>query len=174
MQLYFKWIGLCVLGLTSAMTGMWMARRIDVRLKEYKELKRALYILASEIRYAASLSDAAEMVGKRVDGGLGRFFADLSEDMDRKEGKCLDEIWSEGIRRRQRELNLDEEDRVMLCSLGKHLTGQDAELLQNQIELLEQYVQDKQDRLAEDKRTKSRMYKSLGVLGGILIVVVLL
>lgn len=62
----------------------------------------------------------------------------------------------------------------MLCSLGKHLAGQDAELLQNQITLLEQYVQDKQERLAEEKRTKGRMYKSLGILGGILIMVVLL
>ncbi len=35
--------------------------------------------------------------------------------------------------------------------------------------LLEQYVQDKQERLAEEKRTKGRMYKSLGILGGILI-----
>lgn len=63
---------------------------------------------------------------------------------------------------------------MMLCSLGKHLAGQDAELLQNQIALLEQYVQDKQERLAEEKRTKGRMYKSLGILGGILIMVVLL
>ena len=29
-------------------------------------------------------------------------------------------------------------------------------------------------RLAEEKRTKGRMYKSLGILGGILIMVVLL
>ena len=174
MQFYCKMMGLCFLGLTSAMAGLWMSRRMDVRLKEYKELKRALYILASEIRYSASLSDAAEMVGKRIAGGLGRVFTDLSEDMDRKEGKSLDELWSEGVRKRQRELNLDEEDCMMLCSLGKHLAGQDAELLQNQIALLEQYVQDKQERLAEEKRTKGRMYKSLVILGGILIMVVLL
>ena len=83
--------------------------------KEYKELKRALYILASEIRYSASLSDAAEMVNKQLRGAgasLCRFVEDMNRKRRGKSGRALER----GVRKRQRELNLDEEDCMMLCS----------------------------------------------------------
>ena len=103
-----------------------------------------------------------------------RLAGEMADRMCRKDGGNLVEIWSQGVEIHLTENMIPEKERQRLMELGSFLGHADIEM---QIRYLDCYleefayaIKERQSMLGE----KKKLYRSLGVIGGILIAVMLI
>lgn len=172
-----KWIGMFLVVISSSGLGVWMAGRWQERLKQMEHLRQLIYFLKGEIVYShAPLAEALERVGKRGGGLLGDFFERVSRRILIQEGESLREIWNSELKQTEenRGLALSGEDLAQLKSLGNHLGYLDVDMQERMLLLyLEQANLTIAD-LREHKREKCRLYTSMGVMGGIFLVIIMM
>ena len=114
--------------------------------------------------------------GKRGGGLLGDFFERVSRRILIQEGESLREIWNSELKQTEenRGLALSGEDLAQLKSLGNHLGYLDVDMQERMLLLyLEQADLTIAD-LREHKREKCRLYTSMGVMGGIFLVIIMM
>ncbi|HOQ16369.1 MAG TPA: stage III sporulation protein AB [Defluviitaleaceae bacterium] len=144
------------------------------RMKDLENIKRALLFLKGEIDYMiASLPVAMEEVGSRVGTNIGKIFSHVGESMKNKRGYSAEKLWKESVELYKDSTYLSKEDINNLLALGTALGYLDKEMQKNNIDLLLVYLEDEINRLKLHRHKNGRLYKTLGFLGGILIVILL-
>ena len=168
---WFKWLGIVCMGLASACLGFWMASRMDKRLEEYRQLQKVLMLLMSRMRLDESMAAAMESC---VLAGAGAFEPWLTRMAERlMQRQPLSEVWTQELDRAKSELHLEAEDYRVLKSLGQSLQGARLESCLGQISQVQDYFHRQQSMLEAAIAEQGRMYRSIGILAGILIMVVL-
>ena len=146
-----KWIGSMLVLFSAGGFGIWSAMQWRERLRLLEKLRQMIYFLKGEITYShAPLAEALERVGKREAGPLGQLFTAAAEGICRQEGESLQEIW-------RREVQVLSSPKIRLP-----LTEEDLEQLDISIEYLR-----------TNQREKCRLYTSLGIMGGMFLVIVM-
>ena len=158
-----------VFGTISAI-GVRLANGYAVRANNLKQIKKGLKLLEAKITYTyEELPDLFLEISKKIKGNVGRLFYDVGRGMELEFAgeaweKCVDES----------KLNLNDEDRDLLKSLGKLLGNTDIQGQLNQIYLVNNFL-DEQIKDATEARAKNEvMYKKLGVIVGLAVVIVLI
>lgn len=156
--------------LSCSLIGILISKKYVNRVNELKEFKNALNIFKTKIRYTYEpLPEIFAEISENVDSNISEVFKCAAEKMD----ICAaGEAWNLALR--LEDLNIDEEDRNALKNLSKLLGKTDLEGQINQIEMTSDFL-DKQIRKAENQRDKSeRMYRTLGMVIGMVIVIILI
>ena len=158
-----------VFGTISAI-GVKLANGYVVRANNLKQIKKGLKLLEAKITYTyEELPDLFIEISKKIKGNVGKLFYDVGKRMELEFAgeaweKCVDES----------KLNLNNEDRDLLKSLGKLLGNTDIQGQLNQIYLVNNFL-DEQIKDATEARAKNEvMYKKLGVIVGLAVVIVLI
>ena len=142
----FKWTGAVLVLFSAGGLGIWSAMQWKGRLRMLETLRQMIYFLKGEITYSrAPLAEALERVGKREPGPLGGLFEAAAEGIYMQEGESLQEIW----KRQVMNLNTD--------SGPIPLEQEDLAI----------------DYLRQNQREKCRLYTSLGIMGGMFLVIVM-
>jgi stage III sporulation protein AB len=131
-------------------------------------------MLETEIIYGCTpLPQALNNISTKLDGPLKKFYRMISDDLN--EGNCysLDASWSMGVDKLLKETRLKGSDRELIAEFGKVLGSSDREDQKKHFELF--YIQLKQhEEVAEEERSKNeKMYKTLGILSGLVIFILL-
>jgi len=169
-----KIIGALIIITGTALIGFFMDKFEMYRMKDLENIKRALVFLKGEIDYMiASLPVAMEEVGSRVDSSIGKIFSHVGESMKNKRGYSAEKLWKESVELYKDRTYLSKEDIKNLLSLGTALGYLDKEMQKNNIDLLLVYLEDEIERLKVHRQKNGKLYKTLGFLGGILIVILL-
>ena len=156
--------------------GLGAAGSLDLKrhCMELRLLKQAVYMLRGEIKYSkAPLPEAFAALAERIPGPFSEFFARLAEEMSRPGGKNLDVLWKEEIGHSLRQSSLKRDEKEKLGQLGEGLGYLDLEM---QLSTIELYLEQLEEDIAlsqEEIRTKQKLYQSLGVAGGIFLVILL-
>ena len=156
--------------LSCSLIGLLISKKYSNRVNELKEFKNALNIFKTKIRYTyAPLPEIFTEISQSVDSNIGAVFKRAAEKMD----ICAaGEAWNVALK--IEDLNIDDEDRNVLKNLSKLLGKTDLEGQVNQIEMTSEFL-DKQIRKAESLRGKSeKMYRTLGMIMGMAIVIILI
>jgi stage III sporulation protein AB len=164
---------LCILILLAGICiGHLKAKTYENRVYHLQELITALKVLESEMKYRLDpLPDLLLRVSRMKEG----MSADLLETAgmllrDQAE-RDLPDCWSEAVETAYCESALNKEDRRILTDLGIDLGKTDMEsqaaMFQRTFSLLEAQAAE----ALEEKKTKGKMYKSLGTAMGVLIVI---
>jgi len=169
-----KILGAVLVCSSSALLGLYFARLDSFRISDLNEWKKALLILRSQIAFAAvplpeAMSSAAGRVGAPVSQTLAQFAKRLlSRD-------CTDiyMVWS-NILNENAGGYLKKEDLDWLRNFGKTLGYLDKSMQLSSIDLTVSYIDNKSEMLAYQSEKHKKMYSSLGILGGMLTVVILL
>ena len=165
--------GLAVVG-SAAAIGFYYAAREGFRVQELTEFKKALVILASEIEYMRTpLPLAAENIGKRAEGWVGKLFTQFGELLKTGDGETAYRLWTEAIKNVKGIAFLTEEDWTVLDGFGKTLGYLDKQMQCNAIHHASAYIDEKTASLQTQAAQNKKMYRSLGVIGGLLIAVML-
>ena len=172
-----KWIGSMLVLFSAGGFGIWSAMQWRERLRLLEKLRQMIYFLKGEITYShAPLAEALERVGKREAGPLGQLFTAAAEGICRQEGESLQEIW----RRQVMDLNTDggriplvQEDLEQLAHLGEHLGYLDVDMQERTLKLYLEQLDLTIDYLRQNQREKCRLYTSLGIMGGMFLVIVM-
>ena len=156
--------------LTCSFIGILISRKYVNRVNELREFKNALNMFKTKIRYTYEpLPEIFTEISENVDTNISLVFRKASEKMK----VCpAGEAWDLALR--LEDLNIDEEDKSILKNLSKLLGKTDIEGQVNQIEMTSDFL-DKQIRKAENEKEKNeRMYRTLGMIIGMGIVIILI
>jgi len=155
--------------LSCSLIGILISKKYVNRVNELKEFKNALNMFKTKIRYTyAPLPEIFTEISESIDSNISSVFKKASEKMD----VCpAGEAWKLALR--IEDLNIDDEDRIALKNLSKMLGKTDLEGQLNQIEMTSDFL-DSQIKKAETQKAKSeKMYRTLGMVIGMAIVIIL-
>ncbi|MCI8418660.1 MAG: hypothetical protein HFI33_14395 [Lachnospiraceae bacterium] len=169
-----KIVGSILILCCSAGLGMAGSQDLKKHCMELRILKQAVYMLRGEIKYSkAPLPEAFGALAARVASPFGEFFLNLERELGLQDGRSLSQLWREGVKQELRTTCLSREEKERLQQLGEGLGYLDLEMQLSTIQLYLEQLDGDIARAQEEIRTKQKLYRSLGVAGGIFLVILL-
>ncbi len=170
----FKIAGSFVVILSCSFLGFILSRDCSRRPLQLRELQTLFQMFENQISYLSDvLIEAFERVS-RVGGEMGLIFGKAAEILKNEDAQCAANAWEQAVRQCIRRTALNREDEEVLAGFGKMLGSTDLDGQIKNIRLTMEALR-MQEKKAEESRIKNEtMYKSLGILGGIAVVIVLL
>ncbi|MBU9724173.1 MULTISPECIES: stage III sporulation protein SpoIIIAB [Bacillaceae] len=169
-----KIIGALLIIAASTFFGFELARKLTRRTKQIRYLKIAFESLETEMVFGMTpLPLACEKVGNQVPSPISSLFHEVANRLETEESSAP-EIWNSMIKKWAKTTDLYASEINTLTQFGQTLGLQDLENQRKQIRLAISYFdQEEKDAMESQKKFES-MYKSLGFLGGVLIVIIML
>jgi stage III sporulation protein AB len=170
-----KIIGSVIVILSCSFIGMVLSRDCVRRPAQLRELQGSLHMLENQICFLCNvIIDAFEKISRVGGTQTGIFFARTIEILKEEKTISATEAWERAISQCIGRTALNSEDREILLAFGKLLGKTDVEgQIRNIRHTLEQLKL--QEEKAEENRKKNEgMYRSLGILGGLAVVTLLL
>lgn len=154
----------------SMLIGITISKRYRNREKELKEMKNALNMFETKMRFTyESIPEIFPEIAEKIDGSIGKIFEMAIEKM---EEMSAGDAWNESIEKIEN--SLTQEDKKVIKSLGRMLGKTDIEGQISEIELVSHFL-DTQIELAQQERRKNeKMYKTLGGVIGLVLVIILI
>ena len=154
--------------------GMYYAAKENYRMGELMEFKKALLILSSEIEYMrAPLAVACANIAKRTHAVVGNLFSYFAESLVAGEGETAYQLWISAVESVKEKSYMAADDWDVVEGFGKTLGYLDKNMQQNAIEYTMNYIDSKTTELQLQGDKNKRMYRSLGIIAGLLVTVVL-
>ena len=168
-------IGAFLLLFSCVGAGMWMGQKEQLRMQQLGELIRSMEFLKGEISFArTTLPEAMEQLSKHVMWPFQTLFAKLAMELKEHPGTGFGEILHEALEREKGNWDLLPEDIEHFYQACCNLGYLDKEM---QIHILARYMKELEktvEQLAEEIPQKMKLYRNLGVLGGVFLVIVLI
>lgn len=174
-EMIFKFIGGIMVMLSSSFLGYVLSRDCARRPQEIRELQSLLQMLENQISFMSEiLSDAFENICRNSSSNVAVFFDATAGCLKSERNVDAGGAWERAVRENSRKTALSREDLGILYSFGKMLGSSDLEGQIKNIRLTRGQLELQEKKAEEYRRKNERMYKSLGVLGGIAVVIILL
>lgn len=168
-------IGICMILAVTTLTGAYFCLREKYRLQDLRELERAMVMLESQIRYlSVPLSEVLENISYQTSGQVGVLMQETAKAMAEKTGETADKIWETVWLRHLSHTYFSGEDYQSILRFGKTLGYLDQEQQKNSTDLFLTELRQKCGQLERRLEKNGRLYYSMGFLGGLLLVIVLL
>lgn len=171
----FKILGSIVVILASTALGYALSREFSKRPQEIRILQAHLQMLENEIVFMSSLlTDAFEKIYKSGNSAVNGFFGKTAEYLVKNTNLNALEAWEMSVRNNIKNTALNKEDEEILLSFGKMLGNSDRDGQVNNIRLTLAQLKLQEQKAEENRKKNEMMYKRLGILGGIAIVIILI
>lgn len=169
-----KLMGLGVIIVSCIVTGQLLSMQLEARLRDLEGIAAALRALCTEIEYARKpLPVAWKELAERYGGSAGVLFARASQLFGTDETPTAGSAWSLAVRDRRDQLAINEEDVRVLLTLGPVLGTSSGDDQVRHLRLVDERLEEQIAWARADSRRRGRLCRSLGVLGGILVAVIL-
>ncbi len=137
-------------------------------------LQKLFVMLHSEIQFRnLTITEAFFQISRRIDSQLASFLTEIGEEWRQKRGESVGEIWKSCVRRDFSDSYLKKEDLDWLEEIGEGLGSFDRTEQVRHIELLLKYLEEELTVCERIVRESEKLYKTMGLLGGIFIIVLL-
>ena len=157
----------------STIAGIYYGNLETYRMRDLLEFKKALSILRSQIEYARTpLPEAMQAISARVRESMGKIFGMCAELLVYERNEKVAHIWEASVEQHKDALFLTQEDVEQLKGFGAQLGNLDSEAQIMNISMLIDYIDGRVAHLNESRDKNRKLYRSLGILGGALIVII--
>ena len=154
----------------SNLIGKYIANTYKYRLQELEEIKNALNIFKTKIKFTYSpIPEIFEEISKTTTQNISKIFSNAKEKM---KDQTADIAWKEAVENSKS--NLNEEDKQAITTLSKLLGMTDTEGQISQIEVTESFLEKQIKQAQEEKNKNEKLYKKLGTTIGLAIVIILI
>ena len=154
--------------------GNYMSQRQNIRKKQLLSLKKAFIFLKSQIEYSCEeLAAAFENVAVKSEKPINILFENSIKKLKNRE-KTVEEIWTEECDIFLKQSLFLKEDIEMLKMFGKTLGYSDIKHQIENINLQVEYIDKTIEVINQSSEKEEKLYRSLGVLGSLLLVIILL
>jgi len=168
-----KWIGALLIILSCAWLGYSYAGSLEERVRQLRLLRTALQSLEAEILFGhAPLHEASRNIAKQFQGPVQNLFEWFAEKLLADE-RTAAEAWRETIMEIWRETSLKNREQEILLQFGETLGKHDLMQQQKQIQLALVHLEREELDAREREKNYGKMAKSLGLLTGLLLVILL-
>lgn len=169
MQL-FKYSLLILVFISSTLIGKYLSLRYSYRLIELEELKTALNILKSKIKFTYEpLPEIFYSITQNTNKNISKIFLNAINKMKIENASIA---WEKSIE--EYDGNLTKEDKQVIKNLSKLLGATDLEGQISQIEVTENFLENQIRQAQEEKNKNEKLYKKLGSTIGLAIVIILI
>ena len=170
-----KAIGAVLVLVSAYAMGSLLALQVKERENWLKDMKTSLFLLLGELEYRQMpLPEALELIGRRHGGRLAGFFLMLSEDLKKKDGCSMQEIWRRQARITCKDCPLSGEQKEEFAELGLYFMEADKETRRSSLEFYLHRLEEDIVKLRETGGDKAYLCRTLGMLGGIFILILVL
>lgn len=169
----FKLCGaLCVVS-SCYLWGEFKARSFTVHLQQLQQFRQALNLLSAEISYTGTpLPTAFKNISARIGGAVGSIFEGAAEQILAGGDISAGEAWRRAIGEVFPRLFISQDDRRIIEQLGASLGMVDREGQIKQIRLVLSLLEDALQHAHEKRQRNERMWRYLGLLGGLVLVII--
>jgi len=169
-----KTIGMGFILASATMLGWYIDRLKVFRIQDLEGLRRMLHMLYGEVNYAMTpLPNAMKEIISKNHTRVNVIFKELLDLIEKKSGENISTLWKKTITTHLSQTYLQEEDGKMLISFGESLGYLDKEMQKKNIEITLGYIESKIEELNKEHEKNGRLYRSLGILGGCLLCILL-
>ena len=166
---FIKYCMLFFVFLIATLIGKNISQKYKFRLDELEELKNALNIFKSKIKFTYEpIPDIFKEISNNSNKNIGQIFKKAEEKMEKT---TADVAWEQAVEETNN--NLKEEDKNVLKMLSKLLGQTDTDGQISQIEITENFLEGQIKDAMEAKQKNERLYTRLGTIVGLAIVIVL-
>ena len=152
-----KFISLFAILILSSYTGIIISNKYKNRVIELKEIKRALNIFETKIKYTYEpIPDIFAEISGNLNEIVAKIFKSASEKMSTVIAK---EAWVEAINESKN--NMNKEDKDIIKGLGKLLGKTDIEGQVSQIELTDKFIDSQIEKAQQEYEKNNKLYKTL-------------
>ena len=156
--------------LSSAAIGILVSKKYEDRVSELKEFKNALNMFKTKIKFTYEpIPEIFEEISKQINSNTGKIFKLASSNM---EVLAAGDAWNMAVDTNI--LSINEEDRSILKNLSKLLGQTDIDGQINQIELTSRFLDEQIAKAEKEKAKSEKMYRTLGMVIGLAIVIILI
>ena len=158
---FIKMFILILIFLASLQAGKIISKKFFSRVSELKDMKNALNMFLTKIRFTyESVPESFREIGDSIDGNVGKIFR-----------VSAGEAWEESIDKV--ETNLKDEDKSILKNLGRLLGKTDLEGQVSEIKLVQEFLNTQIDVAEKERQKNEKLYRTLGGVVGLAIVIIL-
>ena len=167
-------LGMVLTLAASSALGLYLSSLAKFRQQDLLEFKKALLILKSEIEYiAAPLPEAISNIAVRTTNPVSKIFAHFAQNLkNNDDGETAYQLWMEAIKAYKKESFLKKGDWELIEGFGKTLGYLDKQMQVDSIKFTTDYLDSQVAELQAVGDKNQRMFRSLGVIGGVLLLVV--
>ncbi len=170
----FKLIGASLFITASSLYGFDLSRNLTYRVSQLRILIYSLQIMEAEMTYSLhSLREIFTRIHQHTNGPIAMFYGQLAKNLTGPVDNFY-ELWEAGVLQLKKTSQLTKEDLDVLFEFGQSVGNHTIEQQQKQISLTIYYLQKQLDVALERKRKYEQMTKTLSILFGILIVIILI
>lgn len=165
----YKWSGCILILVACSGIGFSASSELQGHLYELEELKKIFCLLKSELHYTrAPFSEVFEKIGNKAISPYREWLMMLSQRINSKTGSTFYEIWCVSIANDLKKSRLKVDELDELKSAGKSLEYLDS--LDGYLEQLEYKIKNTR----EAYQSKRKLCQSMGVMGGIFLLILFL
>lgn len=169
-----KLIGALLILLSGTAVGFIQATKYIDRPKELRTLIHALQRLETEIDYGHTpLPEAFTIMAKSIDAPINRLFQSMAYLLQGDEELSLQEAWTRAIDENWSSTSLKNREKEVLLRIGSVLGMSDSENQRKHLELARIQLKAEEASAREEQDKFVKMWRSLGVLGAVLIVILM-
>lgn len=171
----FKIIGSIIVICSFTFLGCILSNDCRKRPQQLRELQGKLQMFENQISYLSDvISTAFERIGRVSGSETGIFFSETVRILGEQENLSAAQAWEQAVRQNIKRTSLNLEDEEVLLNFGKMLGNSDLEGQIRNIRLAQEQLKQQEHKAEESRSKNEKMYRSLGILGGIAVVIVLL
>ncbi len=168
-------IGAVLILLATTLSGFAFAAKEKYRLRELEEIERGILLMKNQISYLGTpLAALLEQISWKTEGITGLAFQEISVQMEERQGNSAEEIWESTWLRIGKKSYLTAVDLEELIAFGRTLGFIEKEQREGSMDMLLHYLRDKQEGINKRLDKNGKLYYSMGVLSGLLLVITLL
>lgn len=163
----------CILFLifiASLFIGKLISQKYINREKELKELKTALTMFETKMKFTyEAIPEIFTDIAEKIGGNIGNIFQNAADKMQEM---TAGDAWNEAIEDGQS--NMIPEDKNILKNLGRLLGKTDIDGQIAEIELVNNFLDDQIELAKQERNKNEKMYKTLGGVIGLALVIILI
>ncbi|WHE08028.1 stage III sporulation protein SpoIIIAB [Thermoanaerobacterium thermosaccharolyticum] len=169
-----KIIGMIMVLISSALIGYLKSLKYTLRRRTIRAILSSLNILITEITYnQITLSEAFAKLSETSESGIGKLFLIASQILNSNEGYTASEAWEIALDK-VGDLNLNQDDIRILKSFGKGLGNSDIYNQEKNFKFTSELLKKQLSDAEELSKKNEKLYKNLGVLVGIAVIIIFL
>lgn len=164
-----KMIGAILILCTCTAMGYEKGKNLKNYLNELEELRRIFMLFQSELRYTrAPFAEIFLKLSLDAKRPFDEWLRWLGERLEKREGGTMKEVWKDSIGKMLRESSLRQEDMKRLQDVGEGLDYLET------TELYREYLERAIEQTRKEYESKRKLYLSLGISGGVFLVIILI
>lgn len=166
----FKYFLLVLIFSLSSTIGITISKIYENRVKELKEFKNILNFMKTKIKFTYEpLEEIFKEIAKENTTQIEKIFGKMSNKINYSQ---VSDVWPTCIQ--EADISINQEDKDILKKLGKLLGQTDVEGQVSEIDVTQSFLDIQIEKAEEEKKKNQKMYKTLGVVIGLVFVIILI